>query len=74
MSGEGEEMVVIFKIGPWNAEQGLSSDQFEDEAAETPDVLGSVDGSVKNQLRSSQAEGGDGFCRRVRKEICYSGR
>lgn len=70
---EGEEMVVIFKLGPRYAEEGLSSDKLKDKAAETPDVKGFVDGSGKNQLGSSKAEWSNGLYWRVRKKICYLG-
>lgn len=43
-------MVVVFKIRPWYAEEGLSRDELEDQAAEAPDIERLVDGPRKNQL------------------------
>lgn len=71
--GEGEKMIVIFKLRPWYAEEGLSRDKFKDEAAETPDISGIVDSSGKNQLGSSKAEWSNGLRRRLGKEICCLG-
>jgi len=62
-------VVVIFRLRPRYAEEGLSGDKLKDKAAETPDVKCFVDGSGKNQLGSSKAEWSNGLCRRVRKEI-----
>lgn len=67
--GESEEMIVIFKVRPWYAEEGLSRDKLKDKAAETPDINGIFDGSGKNQLGSSKAEWGNELCWRVGKEI-----
>jgi len=67
---EGEEMIVVFKIGPWNAEKGLPCDKLKDKAAKTPDVKGFVDHTSKNQLRSSKTTRHNGLCWRIRKEIC----
>lgn len=72
--GEREKMVVIFRLGPRYAEEGLSGDKLKDKTAETPDVKGFVDGSSKNQLGSSKAEWSNGLYWRVRKEICCSGK
>lgn len=69
--GEGK-MIVIFKLGPWYAEERLSRDKLKDKAAETPDINGIVNGSGKNQLGSPKAEWSNGLRRRVGKEICYS--
>lgn len=73
LSGECQEMIVILRVGPRYAEEGLARDELKDEAAEAPDVKGVVDGSGKNQLGSSKAERGNGLGRRVAEEICFSG-
>jgi hypothetical protein len=69
--GEGEEMVVILRLGPWYTEEGLAGDKLKDKAAKTPDVKGFGDSSGKNQLRSPQTKWNNGFFWRVSKEICY---
>lgn len=66
--GEGKKMIVVFKVGPWYAEERLSRDKLKDKAAETPDINGIVDGSGKNQLGSPKAEWSNGFHRRVGEE------
>lgn len=71
--GKGEKMIVIFGLGPWYAEEGLSGDKLKDKTSETPDINGIADGSGKNQLGSSKAEWSNGLCRRVGEEICCSG-
>lgn len=68
-SGEGEKMIIIFRLRPWYAEEGLSSDKLKDKAAETPDINGIVDGSGKNQLGSPKTEWSYRLCRWVGKEI-----
>lgn len=72
--GEEEKMVIICKLEPRCTEKGPPGDKLKEEAAKTPDVKGFVDGSGKNQLGRSKAEGSKDLCRRVRKEICCSGR
>lgn len=64
-------MVIIFKVGSWYTEEGLSSDKLKDKAAKTPNVEGFIDSSGEKHLRSPKTERSDGFCRRVGKEICY---
>lgn len=63
-------MVVIFKLGAWYTEEGLSSDELKNKAAKTPDVEGFIYGAGKNQLGRPKSERRNGFCRRVRKEVC----
>lgn len=44
-------MVVVlvgFRLGPRYAKERLSGDRLEDEAAETPNVEGFIDGSGNN--------------------------
>lgn len=43
--GEGEKMIVIFKIWLWYAEEGFSRDELKDQAAETLDIKRIVHGS-----------------------------
>ena len=45
---KGEKMVVVFKVGTWYAEKGVSRDKLKDEAAEAPDIGGIVHSSGKN--------------------------
>ena len=68
-----EKVVVIFEIGTWDTEEGLSGNKLKDKTAKTPDVKGSIYGSSKNRLGSPKAEWSDKLCRRVCKEICCSG-
>lgn len=75
LSIKGEKMIVIFKVGHWYTEEWLSGGKPEDEASETPDIEGIVDGSGEDQLGSPKTAGSNGLCGGPRgvgvsKEIC----
>lgn len=72
LGGEVNKMIVIFHPGVWYTEEWLSGDKLKDNATETPDINGIIDGSGEDRLGSSEAEWSNRLFRRIGKEICYS--
>lgn len=69
LGSEGEKVVVIFHLGVWYTEKWLSGDKLKENATETPNIKGIINGSGKNQLGGSKTEWSDGPFWRTSKEI-----
>lgn len=70
MGGEGEKVIVILHLGVWYTEKWLSGDKLKENATETPDIKGIVNGSGKNQLGGPKTTWSDDLLWRIGKEIC----
>jgi hypothetical protein len=63
---------VAFRFIPRYANKGLSGNELESEATETPYINGSVNLSSQDQLRRSRPKWGDELLRKISEAKCYS--